>query len=93
MSNKTVINIKADKAVKEQAQKVARELGVPLSTIINAHLKDFIRQRKVTFSLEPELKPEVEKLLKKAHEDYKKGKNVSPAFSTPEEIDEYLSAL
>ena len=37
---KTMINIKADKEVKESAQRVAAELGLPLSTVINAYLKE-----------------------------------------------------
>ena len=56
---KTMINIKTDKEVKENAQKIARELGLPLSTVINAYLKEFIRDREVSFSLEPRLRPEV----------------------------------
>jgi len=90
MSNKTVINIKADKEVKKKAQETALELGLPLSIIINAYLKDFIRRRKVTFSLEPELAPATTKLLRQASEDFKKGKNISPALSTGKEIDDYL---
>lgn len=88
--SKTVINIKADRKVKEQAQKIARELGLPLSTVINAYLKDFVRRRKVTFSLEPELRPEVEKLLKRASEDYKAGRNISGPFRSGKEMDAYL---
>lgn len=91
MNNKTVINIKADKDVKEKAKKIAKELGVPLSTIINAYLKEFIRNREVRLSLEPQLRPEIEKILKKASEDFKKGKNISPVFSSMEEAIKYLN--
>ena len=60
---KTVIHIKSDKEVKEKAQEVARDLGMPLSTIINAYLKQFIRTKEVQFSLEGALKPSVKKRL------------------------------
>lgn len=89
--NKTVINIKADKKVKTRAQKIAKELGVPLSTVINAYLKEFIRNREVCLSLEPRLRPEIEKILLKASEDFKKGKNISPVFSSAEEAIKYLN--
>lgn len=89
--NKTVINIKADKDVKEKAKKIAKELGIPLSTVINAYLKEFIRNREVRLSLEPRLRPEIEKLLLKANEDFKKRKNISPAFSSMEEAIKYLN--
>ena len=87
---KTMINIKADKEVKERAQRIAEELGLPLSTVINAYLKEFIRNREVKFSIEPQLNPEIERLLKQASKDYKQGKNISPAFSDPDKMLSYL---
>jgi len=39
---KTVLNIKTDVEVKERAQALAKHLGIPLSTIVNANLKAFI---------------------------------------------------
>lgn len=89
---KTLINIKADKEVKENAQHIAEEMGLPLSTIINAYLKEFIRERSVSFSVEPQIRPEIERLLKEAMSDYKKKKNISKAFKTAEEMDRYLNA-
>ena len=47
---KTVINIKADKEVKDQAVQTARDMGLPLSIIVNAFLKQFSRQKYVTFT-------------------------------------------
>ena len=89
----TVIHIKADKQVKENAQKVAKDLGLTLSDVINASLRNFIRTREVVFSDIPQMTPELEKLLDKVGEDIKKGRNLSPAFKSPEEMDEYLDSL
>ena len=50
---KTMINIKADREVKENAQALAKDLGLPLSGIINALLKEFVRNRSVSFSAVP----------------------------------------
>ncbi|MBI3459203.1 type II toxin-antitoxin system antitoxin, RelB/DinJ family, partial [Candidatus Azambacteria bacterium] len=36
---KTSVSIKLDKDIKEQATQFAREIGLPLSTIINANLR------------------------------------------------------
>ena len=90
---KTQLIIKTDKEVKKTAQDVAEKLGLPLSTVINAYLKEFIRSQKVTFSMEPELRPEIGRLLKRASADFKKGKNISGPFSTAEEITAYLDSL
>ncbi|MBI2613440.1 MAG: type II toxin-antitoxin system RelB/DinJ family antitoxin [Candidatus Levybacteria bacterium] len=52
--NTAVINIKTDPKVKAQAKKIARKLGFSLSSIINAFLKQLIKTRRVTFSLDEE---------------------------------------
>jgi antitoxin component of RelBE/YafQ-DinJ toxin-antitoxin module len=36
---KTVIDVKADKDLKEDAQKPAKDLGLALSAVVNAYLK------------------------------------------------------
>ncbi len=90
---KTMINIKADKEVKESAQRIAKELGLPLSSVMNAYLKEFIRDRSVRFSIEPQLRPEVEKELNQALLDYKSGNNLSSSFSSAKEANEYLDTL
>jgi addiction module RelB/DinJ family antitoxin len=90
---KTVINIKADEAVKKNAQKIASDLGLSLSAVINAYLKQLIRSKSVYFSAVPKMTPELETLIGRADEDYKKKRNISPIFSTSEEMDEYLNSL
>ena len=56
---KTVLNVKTDKDVKEKAQALAKHMGIPLSTIVNAHLKAFIASGEFTVTREPQLRPEV----------------------------------
>lgn len=88
---KTVINVKVDKEVKRKAKFLAKELGLPLSTIINANLKEFVRSGEVSFSLEPKLKPAVWERIREASADYRAGKNISPTFSSVKEAIDYLS--
>lgn len=71
---KTILNVKVDKEEKEKAKKIAAQMGVPLSTIVNAQLREFIRTRKFSVSLEPVLKPEVEKKLLRMSKEYHTGK-------------------
>ncbi len=87
---KTVLNIKTDVEVKKQAQEVARNIGLPLSTVVNAYLKEFIQNRRVTFSAYPQVRPEVEKTLLQASKDYKKRKNIAGPFHSVKEMDAYL---
>jgi DNA-damage-inducible protein J len=90
---KTTINIRVDKEVKEEAQKVAKELGIPLSTIINAYLNQLIRTKEVHFYTEGELKPHVKKRLDRLMKEAKEGKNVSPTFNSAKEANEYLKSV
>ena len=93
MSEKTTIHIKADKATKESAQKTAKELGLSLSAVINAYLKQFVRNKELHVSIAPQMTSRLEKIIGKAERDLKKGKNFSPVFSTADEMNEYLDSL
>jgi len=92
MPEKTVINIKADKAVRDQARQVAERLGVPLSTIINSFLKQFIRTEEVTFSAIKIMTPGLAAVLTDIEKDRMAGKNVSGPF-TPKAAAEHLRSL
>lgn len=88
-----MINIKADKEVKKNAQKAAEELGLSLSDVVNASLRNLIRSREVYFSYIPRMTPELERLLGLIEKDIHQRKNLSRVFSRKEEIEEYLDEL
>ena len=90
---KTLINIKTDRDVKISAQKLAKELGLSLSAVVNAYLKQFVRSQAVDFSVAPQMSPELEKLLGRVEYDISRGKNLSPAMSCGEDIDKYFESL
>ena len=69
--DKTIINVKISKTLKHDAQALADEIGVPLSTVVIANLKEFVRSRSLTVSALPRLKSEIEKELGDAIEDYR----------------------
>jgi len=91
--SKVTINIKADRDIKEKAQKTAKELGMPLSTIINAYLNQFVRTKEVHFYSEGTLKPSVKKRLARLSKEAREGKNLSPVFDNATEMDKYLDWL
>ncbi len=89
---KTTINIKADPIVKVKAQKVARELGMPLSTIINAYLNQFIRTKMVHFFIpEGDIEPTAKRRLNRLSKEARTGKNLSPAFTSARSAIKYLN--
>jgi len=90
---KTVINIKTDKKIKNSAQKLAKDLGLSLSDVINASLRSFIRTREVYFSAVPRMIPEFELFIGKIEKDIQENKNLSKTFSSAEEANDYLDNL
>lgn len=84
------MNIKTDKEVKDGAQEIAREIGVPLSTIVNAYLKEFIYTRQVRLFAPPNMTPHLERIIAISKKDHKTKKNVSPVFSSAQDAVRYL---
>lgn len=87
---KTVINIKTEKEIKREAQKVAQELGFSLSAIINAQLRQLIKEKETYFSVTPKMTLYLEKVVNQAREDYKNRKRISPVFSFAKEALDHL---
>ena len=79
MDTKTILNIKLDKSVKEEAQKVSKELGLPLGTAITAFLKQFIREKEITLSSN-EYTPSsyLQQVIKEAEREHLHGESKKP---------------
>lgn len=85
--------IKTNKALKVKAQKLAKEMGLPLGTLVNNYLRDFVVERKVTFTAEPYiLNKKTARSVDQARKDYKAGKNISGPF-TADEFIKHLKSL
>jgi len=87
---KTILNVKVDVEAKAKAKEIALEMGVPLSTIINAQLREFIRTREFSVKMEPELKPEVEKDLIRMVREYEKDPSVAYSFNSAKDAIKFL---
>jgi len=89
---KTILNVKTEKMLKKRAKKVARQLGLSLSDVVNESLRQMVKNREVRFSAIPKMTPELEVLLGKVDEDIKRDRNISPIFASAKKMDEYLDA-
>lgn len=87
-----MINIKTDNEVKHEAQRLAKKLGLSLSDVLNASLRNFIRTREVRVSDIPEMTPELERLVAIAERDRKLNRHVSPILKTSREVERYLDS-
>jgi addiction module RelB/DinJ family antitoxin len=89
MNTHTILNIKTDKKLKADAQKVAAELGLPLTTVMNSFLKQFVREKEITLSAnEYRPTPYLERILEEAEKEYVEGK-----LETFDNVDDFLAAL
>ena len=81
MNTATILNIKTSKSLKEEARSIAAELGLPLSTVINAFLRQFVRERSVTFDARLAPTPYLERVMEEARREYKASESGEPKNS------------
>lgn len=55
----TNLNIRTDKAIKEQAEQIFNELGLNMTTAINMFLRTTIRERGIPFELKLNIPNEI----------------------------------
>ena len=77
----TILNFKTDASLKQEAQQVAKRLGLPLGTVMNQYLRHFVAERKVLFTDHPTPSTAVVAELQKQSADVQSSKNLSPTFS------------
>jgi len=88
--NSAVVTTKIDPETKREAMETAEQLGMPLSVVIKAFLKQFIRTKSIDFSARDEEPNDyLKSVMKQAEENWKKG-NHSPVFETGEEAVAWL---
>lgn len=85
----TIVSVKVDPQTKKEAMAVAESLGIPLSNIIKALLKHFIRTKRLSVGLDETPNAYMRAALKQAEKDYKVGK-ASPKFYSADEAIQYL---
>lgn len=76
----TVISVKIDKELKEAVQAVAKSAGIPLSTLINAYLKQVVATRRIELYAPEPMTPKLEGLIAEVESEIEKG-YISPAYS------------
>lgn len=92
---KTVISVKVDKDVRDNARKVAKKIGVPLSMVVNQKLRQFATEQRVEFYAPLVPNAKTRKELDQALRDLREGREdrFSGPFHTAEEMDRHLDSL
>ncbi|MEK7480140.1 MAG: type II toxin-antitoxin system RelB/DinJ family antitoxin [Patescibacteria group bacterium] len=86
----TTLTIKTPKKLRDDAKKTAREMGVPLTTVMNSMLKQFVRDRRLVLEAEcpyPSHTPNAE--TRKAIRELRRGGGKSAA-TTDEMFEQIL---
>ena len=73
-NTKTLITVKTDKTLKHAAQSLAAEIGVPLGTLINSFLKQFVRNKEVNFSASYKPNARLRQSIEEGRKEYAEGK-------------------
>ena len=85
-----VLKTTVSRELKERIERAAKSVGVSVSTMVERLLSSAMRQHKREEDME--LRPEVKKRLWAQVEDAKKGKNMSPRFTTVKDAAEWLES-
>ena len=90
--NTTSLHIQIEPTVKRQAKETADQLGLSLSAVVKALLKQFIRTKQLSVGMTEEI-PNARTIqeLKQSEEDIKAGRVLS--FKTPDDALAYVSSL
>lgn len=90
---KTTTSIKLDQDVKRKAQKLAEDFGLNLSGLVNAQLRQFLRDQQLILSETPRMSPFLEQLLGPIERDIQKGRNLSKHVQNKKELDRLFADL
>lgn len=84
----SIINFKTEKSVKEKAQKIAEQMGLNLTDVMNVYLRDFINKKELNIRIE-EPTQETAREIMSAVKEIKEGK-ASPTFNNVEAAVKWL---
>jgi addiction module RelB/DinJ family antitoxin len=88
-SMNTVISVRTDKKIKDEAAKVAKSAGISLSTLINSYLRQIVATRRIEIYAPEPMTPKLEGLIAEVESELSSGK-VSKKFAS---VDEFLDDL
>lgn len=86
----TMLHIKIDKKIKQQAEKFAKNNGLTITALVNLSLRGVLNNGGLMIG-EPEIpNAKTAKILRQAIKDSKAGKGLSPVFDNMEDAIKYL---
>jgi antitoxin component of RelBE/YafQ-DinJ toxin-antitoxin module len=90
-SDSTILSLKTKKQVKELAQMRAKQLGIPLGTLVNAFLRNLGQTGEVHFTISEPITPKMAKLIEEMRADISNGDTYGPF--TIDEAEAFLDEI
>ena len=87
----TILSLKTKKHVKELAQMRAKQLGIPLGTLVNAFLRDLGQTGEVHFTIAEPITPKMAQLLNEMRTEIAHGDTYGPF--TIDAAEDFLSNI
>jgi antitoxin component of RelBE/YafQ-DinJ toxin-antitoxin module len=81
----TILSLKTKKQVKELAQMRAKQLGIPLGTLVNAFLRDLGQTGEVHFTIAEPITPKMAKIIDEMRAEIANGDTYGP-FSVDDAV-------
>lgn len=81
----TVISVRTDKKIKEEATEVAKSVGISLSALINSYLRQIVATRRIELYAPEPMTPKLENLIKEVEAELAEGK-VSKEFTNTKDF-------
>jgi antitoxin component of RelBE/YafQ-DinJ toxin-antitoxin module len=91
LSDSTILSIKTKKNVKALAQLRAKQLGMPLGTIVNAFLRNLGDTGEIHFTVTESANPRLAKVVKKMRAEIARGETDGPF--TLDEAEAFLDSI
>jgi antitoxin component of RelBE/YafQ-DinJ toxin-antitoxin module len=77
-NDSTTLSLKTKKQVKELAQMRAKQLGIPLGTLVNAFLRDLGQTGEVHFTIAEPITPKMAKIIDEMRTEIAQGDTYGP---------------
>jgi addiction module RelB/DinJ family antitoxin len=81
----TVVSLKLDQDIKDEATKLAKSVGLTLSSVINSYLTQIIASRRIELFAPEQMTPYLEELIGKVDKSISDG-NLSKGFNNVEDF-------
>jgi antitoxin component of RelBE/YafQ-DinJ toxin-antitoxin module len=78
INDTTILSLKTKKQVKELAQMRAKQLGIPLGTLVNAFLRDLGQTGEVHFTITEPITPKMAKIIQEMRAEIANGDTYGP---------------